>query len=62
MLIKKNSVVMRPLFIRNALPPTADTLFDMLQAKFSESGSNAREVEEDTMMKWSNFIQLVEGN
>ena len=62
-LIRNNPVVMRPLFVyQERPPPTADTLFDMLQAKFSESGSNAREVEEDTMMKWSDFLQIVEGN
>lgn len=62
-LIRNNPVVMRPLFVyQKRPPPTADTLFDMLQAKFSESGSNAREVEEATMMKWSDFLQIVEGN
>ena len=61
-LIRNNPVVMRPLFVyQERPPPTADTLFDMFQAKFSELGSNAREVEEETMMKWSDFLQIVEG-
>ena len=61
-LIRNNPLVMRPLFIhQDRHPPTADTLFDMFQAKFSELGSNAREAEEATMMKWSDFLQMVEG-
>lgn len=61
-LIRNNPLIMRPLFIhQDRHPPTADTLFDMFQAKFSELGSNAREAEEATMMKWSDFLQMVEG-
>ena len=48
--IRNNPVVMRPLFVYQERPPTADILFNMLQAKLSESGSNAREVK-DTRMK-----------
>ena len=61
-LIRDNAAVMRPLFVyQQRPPPTADTLFDMLQAKFSESGTNAREVEEATMMIWCDFLQMVDG-
>lgn len=45
--IRSNPVMTRPLFVyQERPPPSADTLFDMLQAKFSELGSNARDVEE----------------
>ena len=60
-LIRDNGVVMRQLFVFKVCPPpTADNLFDMLPAKFSESGSNARE-KEATMMLWWDFLQMVEG-
>lgn len=61
-LIRNNPLVMRRLFIReDRHSPTADTLLDMFQAKFSDLGSNARKAEEATMMKWSDFLQMVEG-
>ena len=60
-LIRDNGV-MRQLFVFKVRPPpTADNLFDTLPAKFSESGSNAREKEEATMMLWWDFLQMVEG-
>ena len=61
-LIRNNAVVMRDLFIYKPRPlPTADSLFDLFEPKFSESGSNARETEEATVMLWSDFLQIVEG-
>ena len=61
MLNASSAVVVRSLFVYQCRqPPTADALFDVFPANFSEPRSNARE-KEATILLWSDFLQMVEG-
>ena len=61
-LIREYAIVTRPLFVHQVRPPlTADDIYDMMPAKFSDPGSNRREKEEATMMLWADFLKMVEG-
>ena len=60
-LIRKNPVVMRPMFVHQARPLlTADDVYDMIPPRFSVPGSNRREKEEATMMLWVEYLKLIE--
>ena len=60
-LIRKHPCLFRPLFVHKPRPLlTADKILDILPAKFSEQGSNRRQMEE-AYMYWVNFVKIVEG-
>jgi len=40
---------------------TADLMFMMFTPRLSPEGSNRREDEEQVVMLWANFLQMIEG-
>ena len=61
-LVRGNPVVMKPFFLwKPRPPPTADYMYDLMTAKFSDAGSNRRDNEEAACMLWVDFLKVVEG-
>ena len=61
-LLRNHPTSARPLLTHSdARPLTAGDVFDMFQPQLSPPGSNAREREEDQLIKWLNFLEQVEG-
>lgn len=60
-LIREHPCLFRPLFVHKPRPLlTADRILDLMPPKFSEEGTNRREMEEETYMFWVNFVKVVE--
>ena len=61
-LFQKFPTVMRPtLLCKEPLPLTSDHMIDLFEPIMSISGSNRREEEEAIVLKWINYLQLIEG-
>ena len=61
-LVRMNAPNMRSLFVHQTHPPfTADNVYDLLEAKFSDPGSNRREKEEAVMIFWYDLLKIIEG-
>ena len=60
-LIRTNGNKLRPLFVcGDSTPPTVDNMIDMFAPKLSPIGSNRRESEEEVVMQWVNYLQMIE--
>lgn len=61
-LMRNNPALLRPLFLPQPLCPlSADYMINLFVTKFSPLGCNTREEEEAVVMKWVQFLQLIEG-
>ena len=62
-LIQANPKMMKKLFLgtENKKKLTADLLFNLFPAQFSDEGSNRRDKEERAVMFWDTFNQKVAG-
>ena len=61
-LLRSNPNKMRQLFVNeNPDSLTADKMLDMFLSNLSPLGSNRRESEEAVVMKWVNYLQMIEG-
>lgn len=60
-LIKANPQTMHKLFTSCPKYLTADFMMSLFQAKCSPEGSNRREEEEEVLMHWVHFLELIEG-
>ena len=59
-LIKANPRIMHKLFISQPEPITSDFMLNLFQTRFSPEGSNRREDEEQVVMYWVHFIDMIE--
>ena len=60
-LLQRNPHTLRQLFIAYQQTLTADSLQDLFAVQFSPNGSNSREKEEELIMFWVTFLNLIEG-
>jgi len=61
-LLRSNPQSAKQLFIHSKPPSmTADLMFMMFTPRLSPEGSNRREDEEQVVMLWANFLQMIEG-
>ena len=60
-LIRSNPNKMRQLFLHEEIHITADIMFNMFRSNLSPTGSNQRELEEAVLLKWANYLQMIEG-
>ncbi len=58
-LIRRNPNKMRQLFV---FVLTADFMIDLFVPVLSPKGSNQREVVDSVVVKWSNYLQMIEGS
>ena len=60
-LVRSDPSLMRPLFVHTTTGAmTADDVYDVFTICYSLNGSNNREREEATIMKWVHFLQHIE--
>ena len=59
-LIKANPCAFRNMLMAAPVKLDADYILNLFITKFSDTGSNRRDVEEQTMMYWVHFIELIE--
>ena len=61
-LVRGNPIIMRSLFVKATKPPlSAEGLYDLFIMHYSRDGSNVKEREEVTGMRWFSFLERVEG-
>jgi len=60
-LLQKNPRTLRQLFFACQQTLTADAVQDLFAVEFSPSGSNSREKEEELIMFWVTFLNVIEG-
>lgn len=64
-LIRSNPNKLRHLFVTGRVVPlTADKMIDMFITKYSPEaleGSNQREIEDNVILRWCHYLQLIEG-
>jgi len=60
-LIKANPCTMHKLFVSQPLSLTADYMLSLFQTRLSPEGTNRREEEEQLVMYWVHFIEMIEG-
>ena len=60
-LLRESPTVTRPLLVFSPMTLSAEDIFDMFKPLLSPPGSNARELEEDRLMKWMHFLECVAG-
>lgn len=61
-LMRDNPALLRPLFLpQPSCPLSADYMIKLFVTKFSPPGCNAREDEEAALLKWVQFLQLIQG-
>ncbi len=58
-LIKSYPSKMHQLLVSRPEPLTSDTLFDQFQSNLSPLGSNRREDEEQMIVYWNHFLELI---
>jgi hypothetical protein len=59
-LMKLNPHAFRKLMIEPDVQINADYILNLFRTDFSDAGSNKRDVEEQAVIYWVNFIQLIE--
>ena len=59
-LIKANPRSMHKLFTSKPAPITLDVVINLFQTRFSPEGSNRREDEEQVVMFWVHFLEMIE--
>ena len=59
-LIKANPRSMHKLFTSKPTPITSDVVINLFQTRFSPEGSNRREDEEQVVMFWVRFLEMIE--
>lgn len=59
-LIRANPCAMHKLFVSRPEPITSDFMIRLFETRLSPEGSNRREDEEQVVMCWVNFIDLIE--
>lgn len=59
-LVKANPHTMHKLLVSRPEPITSDFMLNLLQTRFSPDGSNGREDEEQVVMYWVHFIDMIE--
>jgi len=60
-LIKANPCTMHKLFVSQPVSLTADYMLSLFQTRLSPEGTNRREEEEQLVMYWVHFIEMIEG-
>ena len=60
-LMKQNPNAFRKLICEPSLQLNADYIINVFSTDFSEMGSNKRDAEEQAVIYWVNFVQLIEG-
>ena len=58
--MKANPNVFLKLMTESDAELNADYILNLFSTNFSEAGSNRREVEEQAIIYWVNFVQLIE--
>ena len=51
---------MHKLFIFKPVPLTSEFMFSLFETRFSPEGSNRREDEEQIIMYWVHFLEIIE--
>lgn len=59
-LIRSNPRTIHKLFMTQPEPITPDSLLNLFRTMFSPEGSNRREDEEQVIMYWVNFLEIIE--
>ena len=62
-LLRENSHELRPLLVAPLIQPriTSNLILDLFQPQLAPVGNHRREVEEEVLFKWCNFIQGIQG-
>lgn len=58
--LKANPHMMQELFLSQPKTISSDFMLDMFDTRFSPDGSNRREDEEQVVMYWCHFIEMIE--
>ena len=60
-LVQSNPRAMQKLFLSRPVPLTSDYILGLFDTCFSLEGTNRREYEEQIMMYWVQFVEIIEG-